>query len=281
MRLLRLADVEQSRNDRVFSYSRITASLLATIAIAAGVALLLRAYSANWKAGYYLAAVIILFAALLKTFVTARFRPSNWLVRMTDLGIFIQFRSYLNYHLPADDLTVVFLSFGEICSARFVRERAQVSDAEGNPTTQTLRHVELELAGDVGPLATALETELVEKAPTVKHWYGRSSTLYEDHPVQMQSPPFLRLRWQAVPGAHKFLDALSSYTTISDPVLISQDFTHLESLTPEEQRKRLRDLAQRGETISAIYLAPRLYGFGLEEAREKINALRQNASAAV
>src|SRR5438045_8630419 len=242
MRLLRLADVEQSRNDRVFSYSRITASLLATIAIAAGVALLLRAYSANWKAGYYLAAVIILFAALLKTFVTARFRPSNWLVRMTDVGVFIQFRSYLNYHLPADDLTVVFVSFGEIRSARLIRERVTTPDLQGHGTeTQFLCYVELELAGDVAPVAKALEAEITERAPTEKRWYGTSSTLYQDHPVRMQSPPFLRIRWQVVPGMRKFLDALRPYTNIADPLPLTPDGAHPQSRSRDDPQQPLRD----------------------------------------
>lgn len=280
MRLLRLADVEQSPSDRVFSYSRVTASLLASIVIGSCLALLFR-FSKNWKPGYYFAAVIICIAWLLATFVTARFRPSNWLVRMTDLGLFIQFRSYLNYHLPADDLTVVFVSFQEIRSARLIRERAQVPDAEGHSTTQMLRYAELELVGDTAALDKALDAELSERAPTEKRWYGRSSTLYDDHPVRMTSPPFLRIRWQALPGARKFLDALRPYTTISDPVRISQDFRNLENLPAEEQRNRLRELAQRGETIAAVYLARKLYGCGLSEAHAKVDELRQNAKAGV
>jgi hypothetical protein len=162
----------------------------------------------NWKPGYYLAAVILLFLWLMHRFITARFRPSNWLVRMTDLGLFIKFRSYLNYHLPAEDLTVVLLSYQEIRSARLIRERAQVADAQGRTSTQFLRYIELELGGDTGPLANALQTETAERAPNEKHWYGSSSTLYEDHPVRMPSQPFLQLRWQAVPGPKKFLDAI-------------------------------------------------------------------------
>src|SRR6267154_1430511 len=281
MRLLPLSDVETDRNDRVFEYSRFRASLVACIELGSTAALLLRAFAMHWNAGYYLAAVLIFFGALTRRFITARFRPSNWLVRMDDLGMYIQFRSYLNYHLPAEDLTVVFLSYGEIRSARLLRERARVPDAEGNSATQIRRYVELELAGDTVELAKALDAEMTEKAPVEKSWYGSSSTLYEDHPVRMETPPLLQVRWQAVPRAQKFLDALRPYTSIADPVQIAQDFLHLESLSPAEQQKRLRELAERGETISAVYLAQRLYGCGLAEAREKLEKLRQEAGAGV
>jgi len=278
MRLLRLSDVETDRNDRVFEYSRFRALLVACVELGGTAVLLLRAFAMHWNAGYYIAAVLIFFAALTQRFITARFRPSNWLVRMNDLGMYIQFRSYLNYHLPPEDFTVLFLSYGEIRSARLLRERAQVSDAEGNPTTQIRRYVELELAGDTAELIKALRTEMTEKAPVEKRWYGSSSTLYEDHPVRMESPPLLQIRWQAVPRAQKFLDALRPYTSIVEPVQIAQDFLHLETLSPDEQRKRLRELAEKGEIISAVHLAQKLYGCGLADARDKVEKLRQEAA---
>jgi hypothetical protein len=277
MVLLRLSDVNVSLRDRVFYYSRIRAVVFAFVALGATGALLFRAVSAHWKPGYYLAAVILFLGLFLKRMVTARFRPSNWLVRINDTGLFIQFRSYLNYHLPAQDLTVVFLSYGEIRSARRVCERARVSDSQGKNATQVRHYVELELGGDIQPLVKALQAELAEKAPSEKRWYGSSSTLYQDHPVRMLSAPFLQLRWQVVPRAPKFLDALRPYTIISDPVSMSEDFVHLQALSPEEQKKRLRELKERGDSVAAIYMARRIYGCGLEQACSIVDNLHDDA----
>jgi ribosomal protein L7/L12 len=55
---------------------------------------------------------------------------------------------------------------------------------------------------------------------------------------------------------------------------VSQDFAHLQGLSREEQQKQLRELAQRGETVAAIYMARKLYGCGLEEARSMVEELR-------
>lgn len=67
----------------------------------------------------------------------------------------------------------VFLSFGEIRSARIVRERMKVYSSQGGTATHTFCYVELELSGDTAPLAKALETEAAEKVLTEKqsqHW---------------------------------------------------------------------------------------------------------------
>jgi len=280
MRLLRLRDTEIRHTDRVYRYSRRHAVLIVIVVLGGAAWAAFHAYATGWKVGYYIAAGIILFSQLMRRFVTARFRPSNWLARTNDEGVFIQFRSYLNYHLPPDDLTVVFLSYGEIRSARLIKERVTAPDPQNRrDATQYLRYVELELAGDVAPLVAALNAEAGEHAPTEKRWYGSSSTLYQDHPMHMESDPFFRIRWQATPGAHAFLEALRPYTTIADPVSITQDFAHLEGLSREEQQARLRELARRGETMSAIYLARKLHGGSLAEAKDMVEQLSNKTGA--
>jgi hypothetical protein len=274
MRLLRLSDVETSPNDRVFRYSRLHAIVVALAAVGGAGWLVFHAYTTGWKPGYYIGAVVLLFLELMRRFITARFRPSNWLVRMNDAGVFVQLRSYLNYHLPAGDLTVVFVDYSEIRSARLVKERVTTPDPRGRKETQYLRYVELELVGNVAPLTKAVQDELAERAPAEKRWYGSSSTLYGDHPVRMEAPPFLRVRWAVVPGARKFLHALPQYVPIADPVSLTHDFTHLQSLSREEQQKQLRELVERGQIVTAIYIARKLYGCGLAEAKQMVEAER-------
>jgi hypothetical protein len=276
MMLVRLREAPLGWHDRVFRYSRTTAVLLVSILLALAAGTAFCAIAVHSKPGYYIAGIIALGCVLMRRFITARFRASNWLVRMNEAGLFIQFRSYLNYHLPAEDLTILFMAYPEIRSARLVRERAQVQDpmTQNAKATRTTRYIELELAGEITPLEKALQTECARKAPKEKRWYGTTSTLYEDYPVRMPSPPFLQLRWAVVPGARKFLDALRPYVGIADPVLITQDFSHLEGLSPDEQKKRLRELAQRGQTVAAIYTARKLYKCNLSEAKQLVQGLK-------
>lgn len=278
MQLLRLQDVEIGSKDRVFRHSRLRALIVWLAGFAATAALFFYAYTDKWRAGYLFGSFLLLFLLLTLRMVTARFHPSNWLVRMNETGIFVQYRSYLNYQLSADDPSVVFLSLGEIGSARLVKERVETPDPAkpGSTQTQYLRHVELEISGDTAPLAEALQAERAEQAPAEKHWYGTSSTLYRDYPAAMSAPTLLRIRWDVVPGAHGFLNALRPYTVIADTVSLKQDFTRLKSLSRDDQQKQLRKLAARGDVITATYTARQLYGGSLGEANAMVKSLLDN-----
>ena len=272
MRLLRLRDVDIGPNDRVFRHARWPALILWLAAFCGDAATLFNALAGKWKPGYFFGPLVLLFLLLFLRFVTARFHPSNWLLRANESGLSAQYRSYLNFQLPADEPSVVFISYGEIASARLVRERVQTPDMghPGSTQTQVLRYIELELSGDTAPLEKALQVERSEKPPMQKHWYGSSSIHYNDYPLTMTMPPFLRIRWDVVPRASKFLDYLRPYTKIADPVSLAQSFTHLQTLSHEEQ---LRDLAARGDIIPAIYIARTLYGSSLVEAKKMVEGL--------
>ncbi len=280
MRLLRLQDVETGSSDRVFRHARLRALIVWLAGFAATTALFYKAFTTKWPPGYIFGSFLLLFVLVTLRMVTARFHPSNWLVRMNESGFYLQYRSYLNYELPADVPSVFFFSFGEIASARLVKERLETPDPAkpGGSQTQYLRYVELELSGDTASLADALQAERGEQAPVEKRWYGSSSTFFRDYPVTLTAPNFLRIHWDVVPGAHKFLDALRPYTVIADTVSLSQDFTHLQSLSREDQQKRLRELAVRGQKITAVYAAQRLYGCSLGEAKQMVDSLSGSKS---
>jgi hypothetical protein len=276
MRLLRLKDVETGPKDRVFRHARLRA-LIAWLAGFSGViALFYSAYTDKWRVGYIFGSFALLFLLLFLRMVTARFHPSNWLVRMNDTGFYVQYRSYLNYELSADVPSVVFFSFGEIASARLIKERVETPDPAKNTTqTEFLRHIELELPGDTAILAEALSNERGQEPPAEKRWYGTSSTLYRDYPVTLNAS-FLRIHWNVVPGPKKFLKCLRPYTVIADTVSLTHDFSHLQSLSREDQQKKLRELVARGEMITAMYAARKLYGCSLGEAKQMMDSLSES-----
>src|SRR5947208_8295896 len=157
MQLMRLAEVSTSQRDRVFRYSLVRALFAAFAVLCASAGLLLLGWHQRSRLAYYIAGVLLLGLVLMCRFILARFQPSNWLARMSDEGVFVQFRSYLNYHFPREDLTVVFIPYSEIRSVRLVRQRRAILDWDETQTQQRRRLVEFELAGDSAPLAPALE----------------------------------------------------------------------------------------------------------------------------
>jgi len=278
MRLLRLQEVEINGNNRVYRHARVRALIALLAGLSASMALFFYAYTRKLPPGYIFGSFLLLFVFLFRRVVTARFHPSNWLVRMNETGIYLQYRSYLNYELNSSDPSVVFIPFGEIGSARLVKERVTTPDLikPGTSQTQFLRFIDLELSGDTKTLADALQAERGEEAPVKKSWYGSSSTLYRDYPVTMPTPTSIRVHWDVVPGAKKFLEALRPYTVIAETISLKQDFTQLKSLSRDEQQKQIRELAARGQITTAVYATRKLYGGSLGDAKQLVDSLREN-----
>src|SRR5919198_5371608 len=204
MKLLREDQAQAKGQGHIFRYSPERAVIAASL-VAAG-CLVLTFVLARRSVG--LAAVVVtsltLFMFVMRRYVLARSRPTNWLVALNDEGVFVNTRSYLNYHFPPEDRTVVFIPFGEIRSARSIQEWRELPDPDSrqrnNTTVQRRRFVELEITGDSTELERALTDELVRRPPTERHWYGTSGTKYQHFPVTLESRTRLRIEWGAVPA---------------------------------------------------------------------------------
>ena len=272
MQFMRARDVPETSRDLVFRTSRLHAITLVVVIVAGCTYMVLRPWPPR-PINYYAAGGILFLLYLLRNFVIRRCHPSNWLVRTGDEGLFIHYRSYLNEDYSADDPTVVFLPYSEIRSARIIHEHKLTPTAQGGTQVQFLKWVEFELAVDPAPLADALSAEFGHPLVPEKHWYGTTETVYQDYPVLMQTPPFLRVLWSVVPRVSVFLDAIRQRVEIVPPVTVKADYAHLQSLLPAEQEKKLREMQRRGETIAAVYMARRLHGSSLAEANDFVKKL--------
>jgi len=230
----------------------------------------------------YIAAFVGVVLFLLRGPLAARFGPANWLVRVTPSGLYVHFRSHLNWHFPEDDATVVFVPYSEIRAAREVRESRTVSyrDAGHRSNREVLerrRLVELELDADTAELDAALAAERARKGPRTKQWYGSGSTTYRHYPVRLSSPQTLEIEWYVRPSAKEFLEQIGRFTRVEETEERSSDYTELEGLDRAEQEKRLADLANTGQHMAAIAMARSLYGLDLKEAKDLIERLRGSA----
>ena len=278
MELVRESEVAVTSDDRVFCYSRWRAALVTTLVLGSAIGLFVvgrrQPPGVSRYLSYYIAAVFLLGLILLSRYITARFRQTNWLARVGATGVFIKFRSYLNYTLPQDSKTVAFIPHSEIRSARLLYDHTKFTDAQGRRATQTIRYVEFDLTADVAALAEAVATERTRPASSEAHWYGTSSTVYRHYPVQVVLPSFVQVQWSAAPGRKAFLEALRPFARIAAVASLAEDFTGLATLSREQQEQRLRELDARGQTVLAIYTARRLYGHDLAAAKAFIERLR-------
>jgi len=277
MQVLRIADVLITGRDRVYRYSRVRAlSVLVVLSLLAMASLAFGWLNNTWLA-YYIPAVTFLFLLIFPKLITARFRPSNWLVRMTDHGLYIKFRSYLNYHFPEQDLTVVFLPYTEIRGARSVTEHDEIPDPEdGRNSTMTKKRLllVLELAADSTKLAEALGNERT-RVFTKPNQGGGAKSRYHHLPVRLASPNLLTIEWAVVPSLKTILDALTRHTLVQRREETTKDLVHLDSLTREQQESRLLELAETGDMIGAVTMARQLYSYDLATAKTFVESLTQ------
>src|SRR5258706_16318503 len=100
MQLMRLTDVPSTHRERVFYHSRLGAVAGGLLVLAVVFGLVVFGWvNSSWPA--YFGAVDIFFCFLIfHKLILARFRPSNWLLRLKDTRMFIKIRSYLPARFP-------------------------------------------------------------------------------------------------------------------------------------------------------------------------------------
>jgi hypothetical protein len=266
MHVMRAADVIAGDADRLYRHSRGQAiAVVVCGGLAAGALAWVGIRGGHWVA-VYLAGLILLGLLVLRRFVTARFRPSNWLVRQNDEGLFIQLRSYLNHHFTPDDRTVAFVPYGEIRSARSVRERTELPGRNGEAHTVRVRRlVELEVTGSADPLAEAVAAEIDRMA---SRRMGLARTIYRHVPVRRVAPTRIEVEWGGVgPAARAFLATLPASIAIEPPIDSNNDLARLRHAGRPEQEAYVMRLADTGRVIDAIAAARLLFGWDLEAAR--------------
>jgi hypothetical protein len=276
MELMTAAAVPQNDRDIVFRYSRARAvTAFIVIALVATGLTVFGHMNHAWLA-YYVAAVLIVLLLIFQKLLLARFRPTNWLVRMTDNGLFIKFRSYLNAHFPDQDLTIAFIPFSEIRAATPIKQGRELPDRDHDRrtiTTSTRTFVEVEIATETRRLAVVLANEAKLVLGKASHSGKRISTRYQHTPVLLGPAHLLRIEWGVVPGVKKFLELLTRHTEVRPRIATAENFADLDGLSRAEQESRLRDLMQAGDSVAAVALARRLYGYDLTRAKEFVDSL--------
>jgi hypothetical protein len=229
-----------------------------------------------------IATFIAMLVFLSKRILVARFGPSNWLVRATENGVYVKFRSYLNFHFSADDSTVVFVPYREITAARVVRETVErfdlstrIDGSRSNRVSSYQRRetAELELSGDISALAAALLEEDARPGPREKRWYGSTSTRANHHPVMLEKATRLRIVWECVPRIGRFFTALSSHVKVEASATRDWSPQAIQELERPALERRIAELARAGKMAEAGLLCRMHFGYNNDETSRFIERL--------
>ena len=279
IRLLTESEVPATVDGGIFRYSRITAAVVAAAVLFAALGLIAVGRIHANPFAYYIAALLLVFLWIYQAMVIARFRSTNWLVRVDEHGVYIKFRSYLNHHFPTSDRTVAYIPFRDMKLTKIVRELQEIPDTDGRGTSTRRRVViEIELDEESSELAQALAAERNAPAPRIGRWYGTSAGKYRHYPVVMPSARIIAIEWGVVPRAPAFISIMALHTPVEATEIV-RDYTALGALAKHEQESRLLELAQKGNMMDAIRLARSLYGYDMTEAKQFVTDLSGRAKA--
>jgi hypothetical protein len=279
MQFVTLAQAQQQPYTHTYKHSSLTSlvALLVVLAIAAVASGF--GYQA-WSEGAVLGVVVIawvllwavLFLFLIARTLRGRMHPSNWLVRAHSTGLSIKFRSYLNRHFDPNDAIVVLIPYTEIEYVRDHRIRRDVPGTRGSTEMHFLRFAEFKLKrdDDLERLREAVAAERMRKAPlngrVIRH---RAKDL--DYPVQI-ADGFLRIEWRVWPRLTRFIQDISGYVTVQEPLKTREDFVQLKAASRRQQEDALLRLAAAGSNLAAIRIIKGLYGY---DTRRAVQFLRE------
>jgi hypothetical protein len=283
MKLCRADEVPESSTGHWFRESRVAG--VVRFLVFSG--LLLIAPILGWHYGYSIVfwggiVVALLLFPLLLGDVAAQFRPGNWVLCIDADGVWINLRSYRDR--PADDASVVRLTFGEIATAARHTEVYSTPSKTAGPGSQgavggsTLwrdEFLELRLAQAVTDELVATLNRLRHPAATGEGNPRRLPPRPKHFTVWLAKSTVLRVAWISghghvvTPPVSEALRHLDGHVHLGEAVI--HERPSWRNLTPAEADELARELIQvQGASIDASTLLVRAGGLSSSEAMQQV-----------
>jgi hypothetical protein len=245
-------------------------------AVVIGLPLLCWWMGAHWAIWGCFAALAAIIVPLALRDVLAKFRATNWLMRIGPDDLLINLRSYQNPHL-AEAATVLQLSYQEIARAhRHVETWTTPSEGDGLASTYWKEEsLELHLAsGETGKISEALAKER-GRWPPAREGAVRCKANHQSVSVPVEG--VIRIAWRGynndvAPALDRALDALSRHgVKIAAPTRTDRPEWH--ELSDAEQDEQIAHLIRSGDRLEAQRLLTRLRRCSATEAHRLIESL--------
>ncbi|MBI5433762.1 MAG: hypothetical protein HZA52_13100 [Planctomycetes bacterium] len=283
MRLLQPDQVASDAVERTFRHSPIGALVMSAFFTAPLIAIVWNwasfAHAASevpWPAWLLLGPLALLAIAIewlclsaSREVVHTAFLPSNWLVKTTRDGLYLQLRSYQNHHFALDAPTIAYFAFDELAGVRLVKETYDAATRNDRGRT-TRKWIELAFAnGDTRELEAWLAAEAKRPAPETRTLGLRARTRFGHHPAVVPRAGVLYV--EALGGG--MLAALAEHVRRAETTAVRLD--------ADDQRPleaRIGELVARGDTFAAIALARAERELSLTDAHSLIERVRAGKS---
>jgi hypothetical protein len=271
MKLYKLDDIPPRAGEQVFKTSPVGKLIWLAVFSAVAIASLVEAVRGGIHADRWnVPSAFLYFIALLFGLITwyaysvlrASLKPTNWLFRCDSNGVLINFRSYLNWRLPAGDVHAVGFDYSEIASARIIKH---------NNSPQTAHRTYLAL-GLAHPDTAALETQLQAERDLAPD----GIVITCDYPVSVLPDGTIEIWWDrgVSPSVAKAIQYLGQHVQIAAAESRIIDLVHRRNQTPEQEKGKIVELLKNGDRMGAIELTRQVYSYNLTQAQDYVDKLQ-------
>jgi len=238
--------------------------------------------------GIALAAIVIPITTL---DLAAMFRATNWLVRISREGLWINLRSYRDRNMSPDTLTVVRLGYREIARVGQHKEKyttpsdiARRGTPPGTAATGTSTHwrdtyLEIELTHDQTEELKVALNDVRFPTPPADAPSVKTRATVRIPTVWLVNPSLLRITWLSshgpviAPRLAQVLSLLETYVNVAPPT--RRERPNWRKMTLEESIDLARELVHvHGATIEATALVSRACGLSHCEASAQVQQLQ-------
>jgi hypothetical protein len=185
-------------------------------------------------------------------------------------GLYVQLRSYLNYHFGGDAKTVVFIPYADIRAVSRHTWRLDL-DVFQKASARVERYLKVEMrGGNIKPVRQAIIAEKNFDPP--RRWFA--SLKFGDLPMKVFKDGRVYVRW---PG-RSVLRELERFVDVIKP---SREQADNARSGPKDKSNEdlIVDLVERGNKVDAVWLTQQTYGMNTTEAHDFVEQLSRDGAA--
>lgn len=202
--------------------------------------------------------------------IVALYRKENWVLVVEPAGIWINLRSFHNWHFAEAD-TALFLPYSEIAFIRRHKTRFFVPSSESRSIQQSSSMLEVELNHkETDALARMLQEERRRRAPERRSLIGlKVRSKAKHYPVTLPEANKIHVAdAYVVPSLKRVVAELARHVEIGEAT--RQEFDDWQDLNDEEVDVLVRLLVESGDEMAATKLLRRRRKMSLSEAKRTI-----------
>lgn len=228
---------------------------------------------APWPAWVGCSLVALLVVPSILDGIRALYRSENWILALESAGVWINLRSYLNWHFP-DAETALFVPYSEIATIRRYKMSYFVPSSEAAASQSRCSLFEIELNhSHTETIAKLLREERQRQTPRRRFLFLTIGYKVKDYPVTLPDPDKLHVTWRfyVTPSLEQVIDHLAQHVQVGDSV--RQDFDDWRNLSDDEADELVRLLVESGDEIAATKLLRRRQKMSATEAKHFIDQM--------